>query len=179
MRVHVAVLVGLLLLGGCLGATGPSDIAASGDQTESPETTAVEDGNVTGTFVVEDGEDATVSLEVANTSDERQEGLMHRQSLPEDHGMVFVYEEAAPRSFWMKNTYVPLDIVFVAPNGSVLNVEHAEPQPNASDAELQRYRSDGDAKYVVELERGFANETGVEPGTEFVFNGSAPEAGTE
>jgi len=90
---------------------------------------------------------------------------------------VFVYEDAAPRTFWMKNTYVPLDIIFVAENGTVLNVAHAQAQPNAPDSEVDRYSSDGEAKYVVELGRGLANRTGVGPGTELVFNDTAPEAG--
>lgn len=197
MRPYAALLVvALVLLGGCLGGAGVIGGASDGQTTQ--QTTDVEeaetdeadtesddrttesepttdDENVTATFVVEDGENPTVTLEVANTSDEREEGLMHRQSLPENHGMLFVYEDAGPRSFWMKNTYVPLDIIFVAPNGTVLNVEHATPGPE-DEGDLDSYRSDGDAQYVVELERGFANRTGVKAGTKLEFNESVPEA---
>lgn len=198
MRSHAALLVGaLVLLGGCLGGAGvigggtdgqttegspPTNVATETDGTDTAdrgaetESTTDDEENVTATFVVEGSENPTVSLEVADEEDERREGLMHRQSLPENHGMVFVYDDAEPRTFWMKNTLVPLDIIFVAPNGTVIDIEHARTQPNASDSELDRYRSDGDAKYAVELERGFANRTGVEPGTELVFNESAPEA---
>ena len=205
MRPYAALLVvALVLLGGCLGGTGVIGGATDGqttqpttdvedaeaDDTETDDTSAenddrtteseptTDDENVTATFVVEDGESPTVTLEVANTSEERKEGLMHRQSLPENHGMLFVYDDADQRSFWMKNTYVPLDIIFVAPNGTVLNVEHATPGPE-DDGELDSYRSDGDAQYVVELERGFANRTGVEAGTELKFNESVPEAADE
>ncbi|NHN58965.1 MULTISPECIES: DUF192 domain-containing protein [Halorussus] len=144
--------------------------------TTLPATTDVE-RNVTATFVVPDGDNVTVTLRVADESEERQRGLMYRQSLADRSGMVFVYDERDPRTFWMKNTYVDLDIIFVAPNGTVLNVEHAQAQPNAPDSEVDRYSSDGQAKYVVELPRGFANETGVGPGTELVFEGPVPEAG--
>lgn len=120
----------------------------------------------------EDGEVlAAVELEVADTPEERRRGLMNRTALPEDRGMVFVYEDSEVRSFWMKNTLVPLDMIFVAPNGTVLNVEHAAPQPNASDADLRSYRSAGPAQYVVEVRRGFANRTGVGPGTAVEFEG--------
>lgn len=201
MNANAALLVGaLVLLGGCVGGIGGG---TAGDTTQEPTTppatdeasseTTLEatnatttlpattdvDQNVTGTFVVEDGENVTVTLRVADETDERTRGLMYRQSLANRSGMVFVYDEAAPRTFWMKNTYVDLDIVFVAPNGTVLNVEHAQAQPHADDSEVDRYSSDGDAKYVVELPRGFANETGVEAGTEFVFDGPVPKAGPE
>jgi uncharacterized membrane protein (UPF0127 family) len=74
----------------------------------------------------------------------------------------------------MKNTYVPLDIVFVAANGTVLNVAHATPQPNADASDLRLYRSDGEAKYVIELRRGFANRTGIGPGTTVNFGTPRP-----
>ena len=187
MNAHAALLVGaLVLLGGCIGSIGDvgsvggTEDVASGDVPQEtstlPATTDVEQ-NVTATFVVEDGENVTVTLRVADEREERRKGLMYRQSLSNRSGMIFVYDDAAPRTFWMKNTYVPLDIIFVAPNGTVLNVAHAQPQPNASDSEVDRYSSEGEAMYVVELPRGFANETGVSPGTQLVFNGTVPEAG--
>ncbi|WP_225335735.1 DUF192 domain-containing protein [Halomicrobium urmianum] len=141
---------------------------ATATPTETPASTPtidLERGNATGTFLTDDG-NVTVTLEVADNRTERSEGLMNRTHLPERHGMVFVYDGAAQRGFWMKNTLIPLDMIFVAPNGTVLNVEHARTQPNASAGELKSYYSDGDAQYVVEMERGFANETGVGPGTE-------------
>jgi uncharacterized membrane protein (UPF0127 family) len=133
--------------------------------------TASANATASATFLVEDGENATVTLEVADDPEERSQGLMFRESLPENHGMVFVYDDPEQRTFWMKNTLIPLDMIFVAPNGTVLNVEHAQVQPDASDEELDRYSSDGEAMYVVELERGFANRTGVGPGTVVEFEG--------
>jgi uncharacterized membrane protein (UPF0127 family) len=201
MNANAALLVGaLVLLGGCIGGIGDltgdaaddpvqgttsapaTDEASVGtttpeDTTTLPATTDVEQ-NVTATFVVEDGENVTVTLRVADESDERTRGLMYRQSLANRSGMVFVYDDKNPRTFWMKNTYVDLDVIFVAANGTVLNVEHAQAQPHANNSEVDRYSSEGDAKYVVELPRGFANETGVESGTQLVFDGPVPEAGS-
>lgn len=142
-----------------------------GADAETPEI-SVDDENATATFLESTGptENVTVSLEVAANGEERAEGLMYRESLPENHGMVFVYDEEGQRTFWMKNTLIPLDIIYLDANRTVLNVAEAEPQPNASDDDLERYPSDGPAQYVIELERGFAEEHGVEPGTEVVFH---------
>lgn len=166
------------------GTTAPAPTSPSPADSGTEGTTARAEDGPTATFLV--GENRpTVSLEVADTHRERRRGLMNRTSLAEGHGMVFVFENATRQSFWMKNTLVPLDMIFVAPNGTVLNVEHAEVQPNASVSELKRYRSEGPAKYVIEVNRGFANETGVGPGTEVRFdglngsNGTATDAATE
>jgi len=197
MKPYALLLVGVVLLGGCLGGVTVGDGGQGGTATEetttepateetttepaTEETTTLPattdaDENLTARFVVEDAPNVAVSLLVADDPDERRQGLMYRQSLPHRTGMVFVYDDAAPRTFWMKNTYVPLDIIFVAPNGTVLNVEHAQAQPHAPDSAVDRYSSDADAMYVVELRRGFANRTGVSQGTELAFNGTAPEA---
>jgi uncharacterized membrane protein (UPF0127 family) len=108
---------------------------------------------------------ATATLEVADEVRERERGLMGRESLPAGRGMLFEFPDEAPRSFWMKDTYVPLDIVFLDADGVVLNVESADPEPGVADDDLRRYRSDGPAQHVVEVERGFAAANGVEPGT--------------
>lgn len=111
----------------------------------------------------------TVNVEVANTSAERREGLMYRRNLPENHGMLFVYPDEDKRSFWMKNTYIPLDIIFVDSNGEVINIEQADPEPNTSDENLKRYRSESPAKYVIEVKQGFSREHNITPGSKVVF----------
>lgn len=177
MKSYAALLVGMVLLGGCVGGLGGGGTTAGeGTTTTAPPTTTDVEQVVNATFVVPDGENPTVSLRVADEAEERRSGLMHRESLANDSGMVFVYPNARQVSFWMKNTLIPLDMIFVGPDGEVLNVQHASPQPNASNSELETYPSDGKAKYVVELPRGFANRTGVGPGTRLAFNGTAPTA---
>ncbi len=156
------------------GTTGADTADSTGDGTEAATNAGTTTGSgdaASATFLVDGEARATVSLEIARTDAEHRRGLMGRESLAADHGMVFVFDRAADRVFWMKNTLIPLDMVFVAPNGTVLNVEHAHVQPNASDSELERYRSDGPAKYVIEVNRGFANQTGLGPGTEVRFDG--------
>ncbi|MFC4357891.1 DUF192 domain-containing protein [Halobium salinum] len=109
------------------------------------------------------------TLEVANEVEEWERGLMGRETLPAGRGMLFEFPDEAPRTFWMKSTLVPLDIVFADGDGVVLNVAHASPEPGVDDDDLRRYASDGEAQYVVEVNRGVANETGIGPGTQLWF----------
>jgi len=104
---------------------------------------------------------ASANVEVADTDEERREGLMNRTSLESD-GMLFVFDREQELSFWMKNTYIPLDMVFVYRNGTISRIYEADPQPGVSKSELRRYRARG--KYVVELRQGFTDEHGIEEG---------------
>ncbi|MDY6761457.1 MAG: DUF192 domain-containing protein [Candidatus Nanohaloarchaea archaeon] len=112
----------------------------------------------------------TLTVAVADTPEERRTGLMDRVSIPYD-GMLFVFPEAAPRTFWMKDTHIPLDIVFIGQDGKVLNVAAAAPVQEKPDAGLTRYRSDGPAKYVLEVRQGDARQLGLEPGAEVRVTG--------
>ena len=69
-----------------------------------------------------------VIAEVAATPDQRSTGLMYRFSLKPDHGMIFVFENAEPQSFWMKNTFIPLSIAFIGNDGRILNVADMAPK---------------------------------------------------
>ncbi|MFB6294459.1 MAG: DUF192 domain-containing protein [Candidatus Nanohaloarchaea archaeon] len=105
----------------------------------------------------------SITVAVADTPEERRQGLMHRETVPHD-GMLFVYSDAAPRTFWMKNTQIPLDIVFIGPNGTVLNVAAADPEPGTPPSNLTRYRSDGAAQHVIEVPQGQADDMGLTEG---------------
>ncbi len=69
-----------------------------------------------------------ITAEVAATPEQRSTGLMHRFSLRPDHGMIFVFERPEPQSFWMKNTFIPLSIAFIAPDGRIINIDDMAPQ---------------------------------------------------
>ena len=97
-------------------------------------------------------------LEVARTADEQATGLMHRTSMPADHGMIFVFPNPQRLSFWMKNTRIPLDIAYLDANATVLNVEPMYP------LDLRGVPSDGDAKYAIELNQGTAKQIGLRRG---------------
>ena len=117
-------------------------------------------------FHLQDSNFFNVTCEVADEPEERSHGLMDRESLPQDHGMLFVYDAPQNMSFWMKNTLIPLDIIFIHENRTVLNVEEAEVEdPATPDSELPRYRSQGPALWVVEINQGLSAEKGIGPGT--------------
>lgn len=137
-----------------------------------------DDNTVVATFTTDTHTTQPVTLELATTPPERQQGLMHRKSLPRRHGMLFVFSHADTRMFWMRNTYIPLDIIFIAPNRTVLNVAHASPEPNATPDNATKYWSAGPAKYVIELPRGYANRTGITTGATVHFHSSAPNTTT-
>ena len=82
-------------------------------------------GCTTQVYVEIDGE--TIEVEVVDTPLERREGLMHRESLCISCGMLFIMDEEAKHSFWMKNTLIPLDMVFIKSDSVIVDVLHAEP----------------------------------------------------
>ncbi len=98
------------------------------------------------------------SIEVADDPAERERGLMFRESLPTDRGMLFVFESARPVGFWMRNTPLPLDLVFIRDDGTIAAIEPGEPFSEATISTPQPIR------FVLELEQGTAERTGLKPG---------------
>jgi uncharacterized protein len=98
-------------------------------------------------------------VELAVTPQEMAQGLMFRRSLAADAGMLFVYDVPQRASFWMKNTLIPLDMLFIAPDGKIINIhERAVPQS------LEPIPSAGPVKAVLELNGGTASRLGIKPG---------------
>lgn len=104
----------------------------------------------------------TYFVEVADEKSERIEGLMHRESLDEDKGMIFIYEEEIKPAFWMKNTLIPLDMVFMDEDFKVVdyfvNVPPCEADP------CPHYIPNNDAQYIVELNAGEVGKMGLQRG---------------
>jgi uncharacterized protein len=104
---------------------------------------------------------ARFNVELADTAGERARGLMFRESMPSSAGMLFVYERPGRTSFWMKNTLMPLDIIFADERGVVTRVhENAKPMDTTS--------LDGGSgvKLALEINGGLAGRLGIGPGTE-------------
>jgi uncharacterized membrane protein (UPF0127 family) len=110
----------------------------------------------------------SVRVEVASSEEQRRKGLMFRTHMDDDAGMVFLFEHPEPLTFWMHNTYIPLDMIFIEPSMHVLGVvENAEPQTDSS-------RSvSGESQYVLEVNAGFSRRNGVNKGTLVRFEGVA------
>jgi uncharacterized protein len=111
----------------------------------------------------------TFTLEVADTPKKQQLGLMHRKSMPQDRGMIFVFPDEDERNFWMKNTLIPLDIVYMDAGGKVVSVKQMKALDETS------VPSDGPAKYAVELNQGAAKRAGVAAGDVLVVPEEARE----
>lgn len=120
-------------------------------------------------FVLDDGSTLDIKCDVADSYFEKVQGLQGREVLPAGTGMLFVYEEPERVAFIMPDMAFPLDIVFVAENGTVLNVEEADVEPPGTPhSQLVRYRSDGEARWVVEMNQGLGREHGIGPGTKVI-----------
>ncbi len=101
---------------------------------------------------------ADFRIEVARSEEQKARGLMHRRSLGERSGMIFVYEADEHLSFWMKNTTLPLTLAFLSRDGEILQVEELKP------LSLKPVTSDRAARYALELPAGSLQRLGVGPG---------------
>src|SRR5262249_51269459 len=102
----------------------------------------------------------SVKVELARTDAARQRGLMYRDRLEPDHGMLFIFDNDAQQSFWMKNPYIPLDMIFITSGLRVLGVvENAEPLTTTP-----RFVK-GVSRYVLEVVGGYAQQHGITAGT--------------
>lgn len=98
----------------------------------------------------------TINIEIAETDETRTRGLMGRRSLPAQSGMFFIMGDVDTTGFWMRNTPLPLDIMFVAPDSQIINI--AKRTTPYSDAVIY---PDAPKKYVVEVRAGFADRLGI------------------
>ena len=122
------------------------------DDTEQTTVTFVDDGNGT--------ELATVTVNVSDTWDERYTGLSDHESLGPNEGMLFVHPREATHGYVMRDMAFPIDIVFVAENGTITTIHHAEVPPEGEESPTY----EGYGKYVVEVPYEFTTEHGIEVG---------------
>jgi uncharacterized protein len=108
--------------------------------------------------------DQHVKVEIARSDPERQRGLMYRQKLEPGRGMIFLFPAPEPLKFWMKNTYIPLDMIFISNERKVLYVEE-----NAEPLTTQSRGPDEDSQFVLEVPGGWARAHGVERGVAVKF----------
>ena len=113
--------------------------------------------------VMREGKPVVFRTEVASSAQDQARGLMFRTELADDEGMLFPSETPAPRSFWMKNTPIALDIIFIGTDGRISNIETAVPYS------LESVPSDGAASAVFEIRGGLSDELGIEPGDKVVW----------
>ncbi|MEJ2538411.1 MAG: DUF192 domain-containing protein [Gemmatimonadota bacterium] len=100
----------------------------------------------------------TVVAEVAQTPEERSQGLMYREQLAPDEGMLFIFPDNSVRSFWMQNTYLPLDIAFLDPSFRVVDIQQMEPMTT------EQHTARAAFMYALEVNQGWFSDHGVEVG---------------
>jgi len=161
-RLRRSSLIALIVIVGCAAA---EDMSGGGEATlgvRAPGTS--EPRPADGYAWVIFGAD-TVRAEVAATADERAQGLMYRDTVPDGTGMLFVFPDNLVRAFWMANTYVALDIAYMDPSFRVVDIVQMEPLITDS------YPSSAPAMYGLEVRQGWFEEQGIEVGAqaEIVF----------
>ncbi len=103
--------------------------------------------------ITQEGREAVLPVEIANTAKARAQGLMNRERLAENAGMLFVYQGDARRFFWMKNTRIPLSLAFIDKSGEVLEIIHL--QPHRPGTRIPSYRSRNKVRRVLEVNQGW------------------------
>jgi len=107
---------------------------------------------------------AQIDIEISDTPYEIAIGLMYRRSMPDTAGMLFIFNQSQPLFFWMKNTYIPLDIIFVNENMQIVTIQkNTKP---LSEKPILSYR---DSMYVVEVNAGFCDKNGISVGDHILF----------
>ena len=99
-----------------------------------------------------------IQAEVARTPDQRATGLMFRETMPANDGMLFAFEEPATQCFWMKNTLLPLSAAFIADDGTVVNIEDMKARS------LESHCSAKPVRFVLEMNQGWFAKRGIKPG---------------
>lgn len=109
----------------------------------------------------------TLQVEVARTEEKRALGLMFRTALSEDHGMLFIFEQPGLHRFWMKNTLIPLDMVWMDDRKRIIHIEYQVPPCKLDPCAV--YGPSADSLYVLEVISGVASREKLRPGQTLTF----------
>ena len=110
-----------------------------------------------------------IQVEIANTMKKRAEGLMYREHLAKDRGMLFTFDQAQPWVFWMKNTRIPLDIIWMNEKKQIIHIAPNVPICTRNDDGCPQYQPNDPAMYVLELGGGEAERLKLEKGSKLQF----------
>ena len=114
-------------------------------------------------------------VEIADSDASRAQGLMFRDSMPANHGMLFIHDAEEPQAYWMKNTRIPLDILYFDTGRKLVSQQRDVPPCSAGDA-CPIYPSNAPARYVLELNAGQAAKLKLQDGSEIRFDPKIPTA---
>ena len=114
------------------------------------------------------------TVEIADDQAERSRGLMFRDEMDAERGMIFIHDEEAPQAYWMKNTKIPLDILYFDRARKLVSAQERVPPCSLGD-QCPPFASTGPALYVLELNAGLVESMGVKPGDELKFGPTIPK----
>ena len=118
-------------------------------------------------IVIDNGKNLIkINVEIADDDNTRMKGLMFREKLEENNGMLFVFEEGDYQTFWMKNTLIPLDIIFIDKGMKIVDIKYAVP---CQKDPCILYKSSKSAKYVLEMNGNFTTRNSIKPGDKIIL----------
>lgn len=118
------------------------------------------------TIINSAGQPISIYVEIADEWPEMEKGLMHREHLPEDEGMLFIFPQSGIYPFWMKNTLIPLDAIYISANGTIVDILQMEP---CISGPCPTYPPDAEALYVLEVNQGFSHRHGIAEGNQVLL----------
>ena len=110
-----------------------------------------------------------INIEIAKTTEQHQYGLMNRNSMSENDGMLFVFETEQPLSFWMKNTYIDLAIAYIDKNKIIVDIQEMKATNQMMVGDLPNYPSAKPALYALEMNKGWFKKNKIKVGQKFNF----------
>jgi uncharacterized protein len=160
MKKIVAIILVIALIFGGLISTGILNFSKNSDEPIAESST--DNSTVTEPQFKKEGEltflknQEKLTIEIADNEAETTQGLMYRRSMPDSCGMVFIFADSQPRNFWMKNTYLPLDILYLDESKKIVTI-----QANRTPFSEEEIPSFEDAKYVLEVNAGYCKRKGI------------------
>jgi uncharacterized membrane protein (UPF0127 family) len=153
--IAAAVLVAAtLLIAGVASAAAPP---------ASPAAPVWRDGKGT-LHIIQENRRATLSVDIVTTFESRARGLMYRRVLPEDAGMLFVFEDDGTGGFWMKNTLIPLSIAFVDKTWHIVDIKDMKVAPDPENGPFDIYAPSKPYRYALEVNQGYFARKGISAG---------------
>ncbi|TDR23553.1 DUF192 domain-containing protein [Marinicella litoralis] len=114
--------------------------------------------------------DITFAVELADDDNKRALGLMYRKEMADDDGMLFIFPDSQMRAFWMKNTLIPLDILYFDANKKIVSISENTPPCKNTSSRCPNYPSLKPTKYVLEINAGLSEKYGFKAGDEMIIN---------
>ncbi|SEW52435.1 DUF192 domain-containing protein [Chitinophaga arvensicola] len=174
MQLHLkCILIASLYVAGCHQNNGNSNNSATDTNTTVTTEAATQTSNGTEfkkqaslAFLSKSGADTLrkIDIQLAQTDEQRADGLMYRKSMTDEQGMLFIFPDMEERAFWMKNTYISLDIIYIADNMEIVSIQkYATP---LSEESLPSFKK---AKYVLEVNGGFCDKYHIGYGDKITY----------